>query len=277
MSEMQKTGKRPPFTMIANEVISDKSLKASDKGVYIYLMSKKDGWKFCSKRIASDFADGVDSVRSALKRLEATGYLTRQRLPEGGVKYFISMEKPKRENPTMANSHSGKTPPLNKTKKESKTKKASNIKTSTPSGAVMVEQDMFPDFEEEQEAPKVEAAPTKPAKKKYSDAFEAFWFDYPAGRKGNKKTAGAAFERLSAADKEACHTALFVFKAKDDKWKRGFNPEAVNFINQRRFEDEITAPRVDPGATFRETGGENIVYTGDNSADYQAKDMKDLF
>ena len=94
----------------------------------------------------------------------------------------------------------------------------------------------LPSDEVDAEIAKKEAARKK--KEELEESFEAFWSDYPKVRKGNKKSAKSGFCNLSAADREKCHTALFIFKAKDRKWKDGFSPEAVNFINKRIFEDE---------------------------------------
>jgi len=66
-----------PFTQVANCVLQDKNLSFRAKGVYAYLYSKPDGWKFSATRIASDSSDGRKPVLKALRELEKGKYLQR--------------------------------------------------------------------------------------------------------------------------------------------------------------------------------------------------------
>lgn len=68
------------FTVIANEVFkSGLSLKA--RGLLSTMLSLPDNWNFSEKGLQAILPkDGQTSVRSAIKELEDSGYLTRQRL-----------------------------------------------------------------------------------------------------------------------------------------------------------------------------------------------------
>lgn len=61
-----------------------------DWGIYFYLFSKPDNWDFSSERIAYDCRIGVKKVQRILKNLENIGYLYRERLSTGKMKYVIS-------------------------------------------------------------------------------------------------------------------------------------------------------------------------------------------
>jgi DNA-binding MarR family transcriptional regulator len=67
------------WTSVDNRVLSDKSLRLSDVGLLALMLSRPDHWAFNASELASRCGDGVTSVRSALRRLEAAGYVRRTR------------------------------------------------------------------------------------------------------------------------------------------------------------------------------------------------------
>ncbi len=67
------------FTMIPNAWLRDKRLRASDKGVLAYILSHSPEYPLTIEQMIAEGADGPDAVTSALKRLEAVGYLRRER------------------------------------------------------------------------------------------------------------------------------------------------------------------------------------------------------
>lgn len=82
-----------PFTQVANCVLNDSSLSLGAKGMFAYIASKPPGWDFSSERITSDTSDGLRSVQSVLKELEASGYLKRVKMPSGKVQYELTFTK----------------------------------------------------------------------------------------------------------------------------------------------------------------------------------------
>lgn len=68
---------RTRFTTVDNEAVADKRLSLKAKGLVLYLMSKPDGWRIASRSIASENADGRDSILSAITELLERGYATR--------------------------------------------------------------------------------------------------------------------------------------------------------------------------------------------------------
>ena len=82
------------------------------------------------------------------------------------------------------------------------------------------------------------------SKQEASNAFTAFWSSYP--RKEAKQVAMKAFLKLKLGngDLDKIMSALDAAK-KTDQWQREdgkYIPHAATWLNQRRFEDEITPP-----------------------------------
>lgn len=73
-----------PFTQVPNVIIYDEKLSAQAKGVACYLFSRPDGWSFNYIEIASHFKNSKDTVRKFLLELKEAGYLTREKIREGG-------------------------------------------------------------------------------------------------------------------------------------------------------------------------------------------------
>lgn len=74
------------FTVVDNRVLMDRELSLKAVGMLVRLLSLPEGWRFSIRGLASLGTDGKDSVQSALKELEAAGYLVRgQRRSESGT------------------------------------------------------------------------------------------------------------------------------------------------------------------------------------------------
>lgn len=73
------------FTTLPNHIINDKRLSFKAKGLFLYLISKPDGWSFSSDRISNDCNDGIKSVKTGLIELENMRLLTRLSIREKGV------------------------------------------------------------------------------------------------------------------------------------------------------------------------------------------------
>lgn len=75
--EEQNTLRRPVFSFssIPNSIILDSNLSAKAKGIFVYFLSRPDGWKFYASEIVKHFTDGKDSIRSGIMELCDKGYL----------------------------------------------------------------------------------------------------------------------------------------------------------------------------------------------------------
>lgn len=72
------------FTIINNTVLRDKRMGCTERGAYVTLVSMADNWNFSIRGLAAIMPDGVTKISGALKRLEALGYLRRERIYENG-------------------------------------------------------------------------------------------------------------------------------------------------------------------------------------------------
>ncbi len=78
----------------------------------------------------------------------------------------------------------------------------------------------------------------------YSERFERFWKAYPS--KVGKRVAWKAFQKLHIDD-SMLSTMLKAIETqkRSDKWKRGIIPNPSTWLNQGRWEDELTENRPD--------------------------------
>lgn len=103
------------YTCISNDVFrSDLSLKA--RGMLCTMLSLPDDWEFSENGLQAILKDGQTSIRSAIKELEAAGFLsrTRERDESGrmGKCVWIVSDYPRFENPNLDNSNLGNGPQL---------------------------------------------------------------------------------------------------------------------------------------------------------------------
>jgi len=92
------------YGVIPNELLNNPKISLKAKGLFAYLQSKPDEWRFSKEKIAFQTKDGKDGVKSALQELEKWGYL--RRIPSKNKKGkwtgydYILAEKPSAENPS---------------------------------------------------------------------------------------------------------------------------------------------------------------------------------
>lgn len=102
----QKRKKR--FSIVNNKIIEDKRLSFKARGLLIYMLSKPDDWKFYTDELTNRSAkDGISAIKSALREIEAAGYLVRQQghkkngqfTSQDWILTDISANSPQVENP----------------------------------------------------------------------------------------------------------------------------------------------------------------------------------
>ncbi len=107
---MSKLIIKTKYSVIPNDLVNSDQISLKAKGLFAYIQSKPDGWDFSAERIANHIKEGLQSVSSALKELENSGYLIRQKQQnEWGhweIEYVLN-EIPTIENPTHGNPVSG--------------------------------------------------------------------------------------------------------------------------------------------------------------------------
>ena len=211
MAILRKSNKEQ-YTSIPQDIFRDTRLSLKDIGLLTCMLSLPDNWEFSENGLEAIFPnDGQASIRTGLKNLEKTGYLSRKRQHGekgkfAGVVWYLSDTPkggyPHLENPNMDNPNLGN-PPQSNTKQ-------SNTKESN-------------------------------TKEIYSCMFEAFWKAYP--RKVNKQAAEKAFNKLKPSEDlfKAIMAGLENHK-KSKQWTRDdgqYIPHASTWINGKRWEDEL--------------------------------------
>ena len=76
--------------MINNELIESSTLSSKAKGIYIFMASKPEGWYFTIDNLEDNLREGVASISSGVQELIRRGWLTRERLNSGKVKYTVN-------------------------------------------------------------------------------------------------------------------------------------------------------------------------------------------
>ena len=193
------------FTQIPNEWARDPRVGFRAKGVLLYLMSHKSGWKTSIEHLTSLGPDGRDAIRTAIAELEMHGYLVRKRLRNkgqlAGAEWVLQdpfdeqapiTENPIQENPVEEN------PMVKKTN----SKKTNQIEKQ----------------------------------KNTNNLFEDFWLLYP--RKTGKGLARTAYEKALLKTDEATLLKAVESYAQDPNLPEDqFVPHASTWLNQERWTD----------------------------------------
>lgn len=75
------------FAQISNDTLADKRLSYRARGVLAYLLSRPVGWTTSREAIARQGTEGRDAIGTALRELEAVGYVRRVRTQDAGGRW----------------------------------------------------------------------------------------------------------------------------------------------------------------------------------------------
>ena len=75
-----RVNKNVNYTVMSNYHLQDKMLSLKAKGLLSYMLSLPDDWDYSLKGLTTGCRDGIDSVRSTVRELEASGYLRRSKV-----------------------------------------------------------------------------------------------------------------------------------------------------------------------------------------------------
>ena len=81
--QIYRAEKNKDYTIMSNAHLKDGRLSLKAKGLLSYMLSLPDDWKFSTRGLVAHCREGANSVRVALKELEAAGYLRRTRIRSG--------------------------------------------------------------------------------------------------------------------------------------------------------------------------------------------------
>ncbi|MBS7370630.1 MAG: helix-turn-helix domain-containing protein, partial [Oscillospiraceae bacterium] len=80
MSTVFRVEKTANFTVMANIHLKDRRISLKSKGLLSVILSLPPDWDYTITGLAHIAADGVDSVKTAVRELERYGYVTRRQL-----------------------------------------------------------------------------------------------------------------------------------------------------------------------------------------------------
>ena len=75
-----RVNKNVNYTVMSNHHLQDKRLSLKANGLLSYMLSLPDDWDYSLKGLTTGCRDGIDSVRSTVRELEASGYLRRSKV-----------------------------------------------------------------------------------------------------------------------------------------------------------------------------------------------------
>ena len=119
MTVVFRVVKTKNYTMMSNQHLKDKRLTLKAKGLMSVMLSLPENWDYTLRGLSAISKEGVDTISEAVKELERSGYVIRNRKRDergrlSGTEYLIyedchmnsqpaqdapEPEKPKRENP----------------------------------------------------------------------------------------------------------------------------------------------------------------------------------
>jgi hypothetical protein len=82
-----RVDRRDRFTTVDRQLVNDDRLSFRARGILVWLLDKPDGWKAQADSITRRGLEGRDAIRSALRELEAAGYLERIRFRDGSGRW----------------------------------------------------------------------------------------------------------------------------------------------------------------------------------------------
>lgn len=101
--------KTKDYTVMANHHLRNKTLSLKAKGLLSLMLSLPEDWDYTVKGLAYICKDGIDSINGAIKELENTGYISRERIrnPKGQL---TSIEYTIREHPQVTQTKDSESP-----------------------------------------------------------------------------------------------------------------------------------------------------------------------
>lgn len=254
-----------PFTQVANDILNNPEISAKAKGLYSYLYSKPDGWKFSASRIQKDFADGKRSIMSGLQELEDKELLQRTKNADGTMDYHLlykGLSKVEIEDEPLtqnrideSKSQSAKTA-LRVHSQSAVSAKCGNSKVLKPQSAKTApvsNKDFRPikSLKKERKGKKDERPPFSS-----EDSFDLFFNEY--GKPVDEEKENEAYQEwidLSEEDRQAAFEFIEFYKKYEPNPK--FRKHPNNYLAKRTWEKERSL--IMESLKYQETG--QVYYT----------------
>lgn len=92
-----------PFTQVPNPLLDHTELSLQSKGLYCFMLSKPDNWRFSISRLAGLLPEGERAIMGSLKELKQFGWLAYKKNADGTGDYILL--NPNCQNPNLGNSN----------------------------------------------------------------------------------------------------------------------------------------------------------------------------
>lgn len=226
-----KVEKRKNYTVMSNHHLQNKKLSLKAKGLMSFMLSLPDDWDYTEMGLVKVLKEGREAIRSGLRELENHHYLIRIKREReagkfGGYDYELH-ETTVYGKPSTVEPMSEK--PMSENHTQIITKEQITNKTIT----------------------NINNKPYSPL-----EASDLFWEMYP--KKINRDKCKEKYIRLINKEPELGQIIYDDLQAKveSDQWTKQngqFIPLPMTYLNQRRWEDEISygaSKEIDTGVTY---------------------------
>lgn len=241
-----RTNKQKNFTVLCNIINRDKNISTKTKGVYFVIMSLPEDWDLSISGLASILKEGKYAIRSAIKELEANGYLNRIPVQRG---WDYDLYETPSENPLWdeSKSHSCKnhtcenytcgnhTQLNNLLNKENKEIKKESKANALPKKRISLKEVDFENLNKSDAQKIIKKIKEECLSSKEDDLFNQCWKLYE--RKGSKSLSLKKWEKLTSEEHKAIlkHIPYYNQSRPDKKHRKDFQ----SYINLKTFEDVV--------------------------------------
>ncbi len=228
-------------TTVINETVN--AIRNGDAAaLYLYLICRPPGWDLCVKQLMAHYGWGQNKTYKAMSYLQDINLLKKIGHRDKGkfIKHeYILMLRPYREiEPLVKNSEvaeviAGKdSSPLDDLPHlvHPQVVKRETYKTKINT--------------KQRDYKNIPINPTVLSSKSTEKEFDSFWNLYPS-KKAKKKCLEIWKRRKLGMMAEEIFSKLKIQIAEDDQWIRGFIPNPTTYLNQDRWDDDISIPKPD--------------------------------
>lgn len=183
---------------------------------------------------------GYDNAKKCLERFEELGMITRNVIT-GSTHYFdvVIVAFQKRQDTNLTGYERLKKYRKNKRDEMAKKREKQITRVINDNEMITIEENRI---EKNRREERENTPPTPPqsfpkSKPTNAEEFERFWEIYP--KKAGRESARRSWRSMQLDDVFG-KISVFLERAKEtDRWKRGFIPSAKNFLEERRWEDDV--------------------------------------
>lgn len=239
-----------PFTRVPNETARYNFGKLGPGSVLVYLLSHDEGWTTNERYIAEALGVGRGAVRSAMNLLIEHGfverYQTRSESGEMGPMTYVVHDTPV----AVDGSAVGGLTVVGKTDSgEPASGEPDHIRRLSSKKTIIQEEQVKKTLVVSPKRTETSLIKSSAVKRKYTEAFEAFWAEYRMATpkpSGSKFNAAKQWAKLSADDRRAAHHSVALYCAENE-----FTKHAERYLAHRDFDsyDGLSLADVQSAAT----------------------------